>query len=324
MLCRLYADRGYGPYPPFLQVCAIHKQLPPGGVLVFLTGQREMEDLCKRLRRAFAVRRSKPPNPLESAKNGLKATGKKGETKGAFVSKGSGGLTDDVIAEAADGDDVEGGLGFGRDEMDGDAVNGDGSEGEEEGGHTAGARSHPANGIQDSAEQSTGDRDEALSQKEGSDSDADSDENSPGPLHVLPLYAMLPAAAQLRVFGDPPEGHRLVVVATNVAETSLTIPGIRYVVDCGRAKERTYERGSGMSKFEVKWISKASADQRAGRAGRVGPGHCYRLYSSAMFNDHFPQHAPPEIESAPIEGVVLQMKAMGIEKVGTPVISSCL
>jgi ATP-dependent RNA helicase DHX37/DHR1 len=288
-------------------------------VLVFLTGQREVEDLCKRLRRAFAVRRPKPPNPVESAKKGLKAAGKKGGTKGG--EEGREGLTDDVIAEAADGDDVEGGLGFGRDEMDGDGVNGGGSE--EEGGHTAGARSHSGNGNGnlDSGEKSIGDQDEALSQKEGSDSDAGSDENSPGPLHVLPLYAMLPAAAQLRVFGDPPAGHRLVVVATNVAETSLTIPGIRYVVDCGRAKERTYERGSGMSKFEVNWISKASADQRAGRAGRVGPGHCYRLYSSAMFNDHFPQHAPPEIESAPIEGVVLQMKAMGIEKVGTPAIS---
>ncbi|KAL0187302.1 hypothetical protein M9458_018972, partial [Cirrhinus mrigala] len=69
------------------------------------------------------------------------------------------------------------------------------------------------------------------------------------------------------VFRPPPAGARLCVVATNVAETSLTIPGIKYVVDCGRVKKRFYDR--------VTWISQASANQRAGRAGRTEPGHCY-------------------------------------------------
>lgn len=96
------------------------------------------------------------------------------------------------------------------------------------------------------------------------------------PVHVVPLYAMLTAEEQSRVFSAPPEGHRLVVVATNVAETSITIPGISYVVDCGRQKRRVVQRGSGISQFEVGWVSRASADQRAGRAGRTGPGHCYR------------------------------------------------
>ncbi|KAL3689515.1 hypothetical protein R1sor_015824 [Riccia sorocarpa] len=137
----------------------------------------------------------------------------------------------------------------------------------------------------------------------------------PGPLHVLPLYAMLPAAAQLKVFGDMPKDRRFVVVATNVAETSITIPGIRYVVDCGRAKEKEFDRSSGISKFEIQWISKASADQRAGRAGRTGPGHCYRLYSSAHFNHSFPTFGRPEIHKSPIEGVVLVMKCMHIDKV---------
>ena len=99
------------------------------------------------------------------------------------------------------------------------------------------------------------------------------------------------------------------------AETSITIPGIRYVVDCGRAKEKLYERASGIAKYEVGWISKASAAQRAGRAGRTGPGHCYRLYSSAIFNDTFTEFTQPEISRAPIEGLVLLLKCMGIMKV---------
>lgn len=140
----------------------------------------------------------------------------------------------------------------------------------------------------------------------------------------------------MRVFADPPEGSRLVVVATNVAETSLTIPGIRYVVDCGRAKEvchsrslrcgpasdtssarlqRRYDPASGVQSFTVSWISKASASQRAGRAGRTGPGHCYRLYSSPVFENYFDKFAQPEILRMPIEGIVLQMKSMNIDAV---------
>lgn len=87
------------------------------------------------------------------------------------------------------------------------------------------------------------------------------------------------------------------------------------MVDTGRSKERDFDRVSGVSKYEVRWISKASANQRAGRAGRTGPGHCYRLYSSAVFNNIFPKFAPPEMSTAPIEGIVLVMKRMGIDKV---------
>ncbi len=138
----------------------------------------------------------------------------------------------------------------------------------------------------------------------------------------------------MKVFELPPAGTRLVVVATNVAETSLTIPGIRYVVDCGRAKEvrrsyvlglrrsssyegfqRKYNLANGIQSFQISWISKASAAQRAGRAGRTGPGHCYRLYSSAVFENYFDQFSPPEILRVPIEGVVLQMKCMHIDAV---------
>lgn len=85
------------------------------------------------------------------------------------------------------------------------------------------------------------------------------------------------------------------MVATNVAETSLTIPGIRYVVDAGRVKTKFYNKVTGVSTFNVTWTSKAAANQRAGRAGRTGPGHCYRLYSSAVFNDEFENFTLPDI-----------------------------
>lgn len=137
-------------------------------------------------------------------------------------------------------------------------------------------------------------------------------------VHVLPLYSQLPTNQQLRVFEPPPEGSRLIVLATNVAETSLTIPGIRYVFDCGRAKEKKYDIVTGVQSFEIGWISKASANQRAGRAGRTGPGHCYRLYSSAVFERDFEEYAEPEIMRTPLEGVVLQLKSMGAPVLGFP------
>lgn len=134
-------------------------------------------------------------------------------------------------------------------------------------------------------------------------------------VHVLPLYSQLPTKEQLKVFEAPPDGSRLIVLATNVAETSLTIPGVRYVFDCGRSKEKQYDVSTGIQSFRVGWISKASANQRAGRAGRTGPGHCYRLYSSAIYEGEFKEYTDPEILRTPIEGVVLQMKSMGLQVV---------
>lgn len=96
------------------------------------------------------------------------------------------------------------------------------------------------------------------------------------------------------------EGERLVVVATNVAETSLTIPGIKYVVDSGREKVKKHDPSNGTEEYGIEWISKASAAQRAGRSGRTGPGHCYRLYSSAVFTNLFPQFSTAEISKVPL------------------------
>ncbi|KAH7102536.1 P-loop containing nucleoside triphosphate hydrolase protein [Auriculariales sp. MPI-PUGE-AT-0066] len=235
-----------------------HTKLPPGGILVFLTGQNEITSVCKKL----------------DAKYGQKALGTT-NTHHSFA-------TDTVYAPTAYGHRAE--------ELE--------------------------LGIEDSNN---------LEDEDGtfSDSDDDLDMGEPDtlsqlaniPMHVVPLYSLLSADKQMKAFAPPPEGTRLVVVATNVAETSITIPGIRYVIDCGRAKQRCYEPASGIQSFRVSWISKASAAQRAGRAGRTGPGHCYRLYSGTLFEDHFDKFAQPEILRMPIEGVVLQMKSMNVDAV---------
>lgn len=135
------------------------------------------------------------------------------------------------------------------------------------------------------------------------------------PLHVLPLYSLLSTDKQSLIFAPVPEGHRLCVVATNIAETSLTIPNIKYVVDSGRVKAKFYDRVTGVTTFRVTWTSQASGDQRAGRAGRTAPGHCYRLYSSAVFNDEFPKFSEPELQRKPVEDLVLQMKDLGIDRI---------
>jgi ATP-dependent RNA helicase DHX37/DHR1 len=133
-------------------------------------------------------------------------------------------------------------------------------------------------------------------------------------IHLLPLYSQLPAKDQLRVFHPPPDGSRLIILSTNIAETSLTIPNIRYVIDGGRAKQKTMTR-TGVQQFRTTWVSKASASQRSGRAGRTGPGHAWRLYSSAVYEDAMPEFSDPEILRAGLEGVVLQLKGLGVEKV---------
>jgi len=133
------------------------------------------------------------------------------------------------------------------------------------------------------------------------------------PLHVLPLYSGLKPHLQKRVFDPPPTGSRLCVIATNVAETSLTIPDIKYVVDTGKVKTPVYEK-TGVQNFVVQDISKASADQRKGRAGRTSEGHVYRLYSSQVYDDKR-DHEIPEIRMKPVDNIVLTLKEMGMKNV---------
>ncbi len=254
----------------YKKTCQIHRQLPDGGILVFLTGQREVETLCSKLRQTF--------------NNEHKKSGKH---------------VDSIEPDLLDGLD--------QSEMQWDGEEDIDIDGQDD--------------FQDSDEENEEeDKVEIMNGGEGDLNEQLKLENVPEdePLKrvwVLPLYAMLRPDQQARVFKSIPEGHRLIVVATNIAETSLTIPGIRYVVDAGRSKQRILESSSGLAKYDVRWISKASADQRAGRSGRMGPGHCYRIYSSAVFNDMFPQFSPPEIYNVSLEGVVLLLKSIGVDNV---------
>ncbi|KAM4827123.1 putative ATP-dependent RNA helicase DHX37 [Thomomys bottae] len=264
----------------FRKTCKIHRMLPPGGILVFLTGQAEVHALCRRLRKAFPARRGRPREEEEEEKDSAEEVRRFKKSR-ARARKAQAAALPQINLDSysvlpvgegdedreAEMDDEEAALGS---DLDLDLGDDDGAEG-------------------------------------GEPPDASL------PLHVLPLYSLLAPEKQAQVFKPPPEGTRLCVVATNVAETSLTIPGIKYVVDCGKVKKRYYDRVTGVSSFRITWISQASADQRAGRAGRTEPGHCYRLYSSAVFGD-FERFPPPEITRRPVEDLILQMKALNIEK----------
>ncbi len=129
---------------------------------------------------------------------------------------------------------------------------------------------------------------------------------------ILPLYARLSSREQNRIFA--PSGRRRIVVATNIAETSLTVPNIGYVVDPGEARISRYSFRSKLQRLPVEAISKASADQRMGRCGRVAPGVCYRLYSEDDYESR-PDYTDPEIRRTNLASVVLQMQAFGLGEI---------
>lgn len=132
-------------------------------------------------------------------------------------------------------------------------------------------------------------------------------------LIVLPAYGAQPSEEQAKIFKPCPPGKRKVVVATNIAEASLTIDGIFYVIDSGYAKQNVYNPKKGIDLLTVTPISQASAKQRAGRAGRTGPGNCYRLYSEAAFQNEMSSTTVPEIQRTNLVYTTLMMKAMGIK-----------
>lgn len=241
----------------FLKVCRGHKKLPPGGILVFLTGQNEITAMAKRLKNALENTQG---SQTTSHKVRISASEAPLETEDLEIGNAM-----------SQYDDV------GRDDEE--------------------------------------DEENLFDQEEDKEFDLEDSTQVSSLVHVLPLYSQLQTKDQLRVFEKPPGDSRLIVLATNIAETSLTIPGIRYVFDTGRAKEKKYDQMTGVQSFEVGWISKASVSQRAGRAGRTGPGHCYRLYSSAVYERDFEEHAEPEILRMPVEGVVLQLKSMGLQHI---------
>ena len=259
----------------FRKVSKIHKTLPEGGILVFLTGQAEVKAMVRRLQRLFPSSKQDDVDKDgdETIEEGLKKALKKRRKR--KVSDGE--KFDNLPNINLDNYEI-----LPHDDTEADAMR-------------------------------EAEKDDDLAD----DEDLDVAESGPGgqPMWTLPLYSLLSSERQNRIFKPVPDGHRLCVVATNVAETSLTIPGIKYVVDCGKVKNKLYDKVTGVSTFQVMWASKAQSNQRAGRAGRQGPGHCYRLYSSAVFENDFQNHALPEIQTRPLEDLVLQMKAMYLDNV---------
>ena len=132
-------------------------------------------------------------------------------------------------------------------------------------------------------------------------------------LIVLPIYASLPTELQAKIFEPTPKGARKVVLATNIAETSITINNIVHVVDPGFCKQNAYNPGTGMETLQVVPISQASADQRAGRAGRLKPGKCFRLYTKWSFMNELEPQNSPEIQRSNLASVVLLLKSIGID-----------
>lgn len=131
-------------------------------------------------------------------------------------------------------------------------------------------------------------------------------------LLILPVYSALPSEMQSKIFEPAPPGARKLVLATNIAETSITIDGIYYVVDPGFAKQKAYNPKLGMDSLVVTPISQAAARQRAGRAGRTGPGKCFRLYTEAAYQQEMLPSSIPEIQRTNLANTVLTLKALGI------------
>ncbi|XP_058256657.1 pre-mRNA-splicing factor ATP-dependent RNA helicase PRP16 isoform X2 [Hemibagrus wyckioides] len=137
-------------------------------------------------------------------------------------------------------------------------------------------------------------------------------ENAPA-LAVLPIYSQLPSDLQAKIFQKAPDGVRKCIVATNIAETSLTVDGIMFVVDAGYCKLKVFNPRIGMDALQVYPISQANANQRSGRAGRTGPGQCYRLYTQSAFKNEMLTTTIPEIQRTNLANVVLLLKSLGVQ-----------
>lgn len=266
----------------FKKACKIHQKLPKGGILIFMTGQQEILQMCKRLRKEFPF-----PDEVNKKKNNRR--GKKNVSIKVDANKEDIEVEDmDLSIKVDYKEDDEKKSKYYEDDI-------------------------KAEDLDDDVDSDM--NDDSSDEEEGFDEELDEDQTPNDPLYVLPLYSLLPTKEQLKVFEEPPKGSRICIVATNVAETSITIPNIKYVIDCGRSKERKYDQEKNVQSFEIDWISKASANQRSGRAGRTGPGHCYKLYSSAIYESAFEAFSKPEILRMPIENVVLLMKSMNIHNI---------
>lgn len=132
-------------------------------------------------------------------------------------------------------------------------------------------------------------------------------------LAILPIYSQLPSDLQAKIFQKAPGNVRKCVVATNIAETSLTVDGIQIVLDAGYCKLKVYNPKIGMDALQIFPISQANANQRSGRAGRTGPGLCYRMYTSRQYKEELLSTSVPEIQRTNLANVVLLLKSLGVQ-----------
>lgn len=139
-------------------------------------------------------------------------------------------------------------------------------------------------------------------------------DSSVPPLLILPMYSQLPSDLQARIFERAPEGTRKCVVSTNIAETSLTVDGILYVVDTGMCKLKVYNPKVGMDALQVYPCSQAGVDQRKGRAGRTAPGHCFRSFTEYQYKQELLQSTVPEIQRTNLSNVVLLLKSLNVDR----------
>ncbi|KAK9239472.1 P-loop containing nucleoside triphosphate hydrolase protein [Lipomyces kononenkoae] len=137
--------------------------------------------------------------------------------------------------------------------------------------------------------------------------------DDPPKLDILPIYSQMPADMQARIFDKAEKGTRKVIVATNIAETSLTVDGIKFVVDTGYSKLKVYNPRMGMDTLQITPISQANANQRSGRAGRTGPGIAYRLYTESAFRNEFYIQNIPEIQRTNLSNTILLLKSLGVK-----------
>ena len=250
----------------FKYCCKIHSRLPEGNVIVFLTGKREILDLCKKLKDEFMGIRdenNEEINNIEDKKD-----------NNAILEQKS--LTDNNIS---------------NNNTDDNKIN-NGEKKEEE--------KKEEEKIVEEIDENTKNM-------------AIEDKKNYSPVIVLPLYSSMEPDEQMKIYQEH-KGKRMIVVSTNVAETSLTIPNVRYVIDSGRVKKRIYKSGLSFSTFKIEWISQASSNQRSGRAGRTCEGYCYRLYSNGLYvkMDKFTE---PQISTSPLSQVILTLKSMKVKNI---------
>nr|SZF06455.1 probable ATP-dependent RNA helicase DHX37 [Psoroptes ovis] len=282
----------------YKKVCKIHTISPPGGILVFVTGRTEVKSLCRMLRSKFPITN----NQINGKFNPKSKTKRQKSVENSETNENEASNDPVNTVKTRINLDV-----YSIDPVETKEIINENIELFD-------------NDYNDTDNENIDDNDVDDGEKNLYDDQEDYDEQlgflpTTEPLYCLPLYSMLSSKKQSLVFETPPAGCRLCVIATNIAETSLTIPNIRYVIDAGKVKNIVYDRLTSVSTFIIDWTSKASADQRSGRAGRTSAGHCYRLYSSAVFNDQFKQYSNPEILQKPIDDLLLQMKSIGFRNV---------